>query len=148
MSGDLYRWPASAGEGSKDGQAPYREADLKLTVLKVLDQLLAGIEPGLVRVGLSTTRVTNLLATGGGETGSGNNYPGPGLITANWLFLPIAFWLGGTSTSKGGSGGFKSRPAGGGSPLNRRPGDKEGCGSREVFPPECCPERQAREAIA
>lgn len=59
---------------------PTAETELKSTVLEVLDKLLAAADPRrLKRIGLSTTLVTNLLATGGGEPAAAVLIPGPGL---------------------------------------------------------------------
>ena len=57
---------------------PTAETELKSTVLEVLDKLLAAADPRrLKRIGLSTTLVTNLLATGGGEPAAAVLIPGP-----------------------------------------------------------------------
>ena len=64
--------------------------------------MLAGIEPGLVkRVGLSTTRVTNLLATGGGEPAAAIIIPGPGLNYRKLALPPNSFLVGGTVDFRG-----------------------------------------------
>lgn len=70
----------SEGRVADTVKLPTAEAELKSTVLKVLDRLLAGSDPRrLKRIGLSTTLVTNLLATGGGEPTAMLLIPGPGL---------------------------------------------------------------------
>ncbi|HHX87948.1 MAG TPA: hydantoinase/oxoprolinase family protein, partial [Firmicutes bacterium] len=70
----------SEGKVVNSVKQPTAETELKSTVLTVLDKLLVGAEPlRLKRIGLSTTLVTNLLATGRGEPAAAVLIPGPGL---------------------------------------------------------------------
>jgi N-methylhydantoinase A len=79
----------TAGQILKTAKHPTQESDLQSSIFTVLDDLLQGIKSGdITQVVLSTTLVTNLLATGGGEQVALVLIPGPGLNLRQLNFFP------------------------------------------------------------
>ena len=72
----------SEGRILKTAKHPTKEDDLQDSIFAVLDELLQGVKGSAIKhVVLSTTLVTNLLASGGGDPAALILIPGPGL---NW----------------------------------------------------------------
>jgi len=81
---------------------PTDNQDLKATLLQVLDRLLVGISPDVIhRVVLSTTLVTNLVATEGGDRTALLLLPGPGLPLDTYRLFADTFFLQGSVDFKG-----------------------------------------------
>jgi N-methylhydantoinase A len=77
------------GEVVSSVKKPTGEDRLQETILAVLDELITDVNPAEIeRVVLSTTLVTNLLATGRGEKTALVLIPGPGLNVANIELAP------------------------------------------------------------
>ncbi|NMA64022.1 MAG: hydantoinase/oxoprolinase family protein, partial [Syntrophomonadaceae bacterium] len=77
------------GEVVSSVKKPTGEDRLQETILAVLDELIIDVNPAEIeRVVLSTTLVTNLLATGRGEKTALVLIPGPGLNVANIELAP------------------------------------------------------------
>lgn len=92
----------SAGQILKTAKQPTLEGNLQNSIITVLDELLQGIKGGGVKqVVLSTTLVTNLLATGGGEQVALILIPGPGLNLRDIGFFPEAYFLSGATDFRG-----------------------------------------------
>lgn len=90
------------GEILKAVKGPTRDDALQASILSVLDDLLAGREGKEVRrVVLSTTLVTNLLATGGGEKVAMILIPGPGLNLEGLQLFPGAYIIKGATDFRG-----------------------------------------------
>lgn len=90
------------GEILKTVKRPTRDDNLQETILEVLDDLLAGREgKEIKRVVLSTTLVTNLLATGGGEKVAMILIPGPGLNLRRLELFPAAYIIRGATDFRG-----------------------------------------------
>jgi N-methylhydantoinase A len=92
-----------------DGQAvaatvkhPTDNQDLKTTLLYVLDKLLAEVKNETIqRIVLSTTLVTNLLATGYGDRTALLLLPGPGLPLDTYRLFKDTYFLKGSIDFKG-----------------------------------------------
>ncbi len=81
---------------------PTDESDLKGTLLSVLDELLAhGNAESIQRIVLSTTLVTNLLATGQGERTALLLLPGSGLPFSSYRISPDTYFLKGSIDFRG-----------------------------------------------
>ncbi|MGI6308423.1 MAG: hydantoinase/oxoprolinase family protein [Dethiobacteria bacterium] len=92
----------TAGQILKTAKHPTQESDLQSSIFTVLDDLLQGIKSGdITQVVLSTTLVTNLLATGGGEQVALVLIPGPGLNLRQLNFFPAAYLVRGATDFRG-----------------------------------------------
>ena len=92
----------STGQILKTAKQPTQADNLQCSIFTVLDELLQGIEgSGVKQVVLSTTLVTNLLATGGGEQVALILIPGPGLNLHSLGFFPGAYFLKGATDFRG-----------------------------------------------
>ncbi len=81
---------------------PTQEDDLEGSILSVLDELLQDRKASdLQRVVFSTTLVTNLLATGGGDPVAMILIPGPGLNLKQLEFFPQAYLANGAIDFRG-----------------------------------------------
>lgn len=81
---------------------PTDNQDLKSTLLQVLDSLLTHTHAESIRrIVLSTTRVTNLLATDSGDPTALVLIPGPGLPLDTYRLFPDTFFLGGSIDFRG-----------------------------------------------
>lgn len=81
---------------------PTDNQDLKQTLLQVLDELLAGVNhDGIHRLVLSTTLVTNMLATGNVERTALILLPGPGLPVDTYDLFPNTYFLKGSIDFRG-----------------------------------------------
>lgn len=90
------------GVMEKSVKKPSRREDLRATILGVLDELLAGREPGAVRrLVLSTTLVTNLLVTGRGARAALLLIPGRGLPCEYFRLAPDTYFLQGNIDFRG-----------------------------------------------
>ncbi len=86
----------SEGRIINSAKHPTKEDDLQDSIFAVLDDLLQGIKSSnktssITQVVLSTTLVTNLLASGGGDEVALVLLPGPGLNFRNIDFLPHTY---------------------------------------------------------
>ena len=91
-------------EGDLDGRVkhPSRTGDLTATILGVLDELLEGRDPGAVRrLVISTTLVTNLLATQNGARTALLLVPGRGLPFDFYRIAPETYFLQGNIDFRG-----------------------------------------------
>jgi len=78
------------------------EANLEKSILTVLDELTQGVEKSqIARVVLSTTLVTNLLATGKGEKTALVLIPGPGLNLKEMELFPHTYIVDGATDFRG-----------------------------------------------
>jgi N-methylhydantoinase A len=92
----------SAGKILKTAKWPTQAGNLQNSIITVLDDLLQGIKgSGVKQVVLSTTLVTNLLATGGGEQVALILIPGPGLNLRDLGFFPEAYLVSGATDFRG-----------------------------------------------
>lgn len=80
---------------------PTDDNNLKNTLLEVLDELLNNNEQKISRIVLSTTLVTNLLATGQGERTALLLLPGHGLPAQSYDICPDTYFLKGTVDFRG-----------------------------------------------
>ena len=92
----------SAGNIIGSAKHPTQEFGLQDSIFAVLDDLLReikgkDIEGEIAQVVLSTTLVTNLLATGGGERAALVLIPGPGLNLRQLKFFPHTYIAGGAT---------------------------------------------------
>ena len=99
----LYGWGAFFGrDGLHSVKHLTDESDLQGTLLSVLDELLAhGKAKSIKRVVLSTTLVTNLLATGQGERTALLLLPGSGLPFSSYQISPDTYFLKGSIDFRG-----------------------------------------------
>ena len=96
----------SEGRIINSAKRPTKEDDLQNSIFAVLDDLLQGITnsdktSNITQVVLSTTLVTNLLASGGGDEVALVLLPGPGLNFRNMEFLPHTYIAGGATNFRG-----------------------------------------------
>ncbi|MCR4400232.1 MAG: hydantoinase/oxoprolinase family protein [Syntrophomonadaceae bacterium] len=90
------------GEVARAVKRPTDEERLQETILAVLDELLEGQEAsGLQRLVLSTTLVTNVLATGSGDATALLLIPGPGLNLRSMEQLPHTYIIDGAIDFRG-----------------------------------------------
>jgi len=90
------------GEVINSVKRPTDEENLKESILAVLDELIKGTNPtGIKRVVLSTTLVTNLLATGKGERTALVLIPGPGLNLQHLDLAPNSYTVEGAVDFRG-----------------------------------------------
>lgn len=90
------------GEVVKSVKHPTDEDHLQETVLAVLDELVEGVNlADINRIVLSTTLVTNILATGRGEKTALVLIPGPGLNLRSMDFLPNTYIVDGAVDFRG-----------------------------------------------
>jgi len=81
---------------------PTKEKELQDSIIAVLDDLLQGIKGSdITHVAISTTLVTNLLATGGGDRVALILIPGPGLNWHKMEFLPYTYIARGATDFRG-----------------------------------------------
>ncbi|MGI6575570.1 MAG: hydantoinase/oxoprolinase family protein [bacterium] len=79
-----------------------RNDNLEKSILNVLDSLLQGRKGSdITRVALSTTLVTNILATGGGDKVALILIPGPGLNLRQLQFFPNSYIISGATDFRG-----------------------------------------------
>ncbi|NLU50001.1 MAG: hydantoinase/oxoprolinase family protein [Syntrophomonadaceae bacterium] len=92
----------AGGEIVSSAKHPTDEARLQETILAVLDELIKGVEAASIeRVVLSTTLVTNLLATGRGEETALLLIPGPGLNLHRMELVPNTYIVDGAIDFRG-----------------------------------------------
>ena len=96
----------SEGRIINSAKHPTKEDDLQNSIFAVLDDLLQGIKgsdktSNITQVVLSTTLVTNLLASGGGDEVALVLLPGPGLNFRNMEFLPHTYFAAGATNFRG-----------------------------------------------
>ncbi|HHV75796.1 MAG TPA: hydantoinase/oxoprolinase family protein [Syntrophothermus lipocalidus] len=90
------------GEVINSVKRPTDEENLKESILAVLDELIKGTDPTRIkRVVLSTTLVTNLLATGKGERTALVLIPGPGLNLQHLDLAPNSYTVEGAVDFRG-----------------------------------------------
>lgn len=90
------------GEILNSAKHPTKEDDLQNSIFTVLDDLLQGIKGSVItQVVLSTTLVTNLLATGGGDPAALVLIPGPGLNLRQLEFFPSTYIISGATDFRG-----------------------------------------------
>ncbi|NSW83057.1 MAG: hydantoinase/oxoprolinase family protein [Syntrophothermus sp.] len=90
------------GEVINSVKQPTDEENLKESILAVLDELIKGTDPTRIkRVVLSTTLVTNLLATGKGERTALVLIPGPGLNLQHLDLAPNSYTVEGAVDFRG-----------------------------------------------
>ncbi|KJS88390.1 MAG: hydantoinase [Peptococcaceae bacterium BICA1-8] len=78
------------------------ETDLQRSIFTIIDELTQGVEKSnITRVALSTTLVTNILATGKGDKTALVLIPGPGLNLKNMQLFPHTFIIDGASDFRG-----------------------------------------------
>ena len=78
------------------------ENDLKASIFTIIDELTQGVEiSNIKRVALSTTLVTNILATGKGDRTALVVIPGPGLNLKNMQLFPRTFIIDGATDFRG-----------------------------------------------
>lgn len=92
----------SAGRIIKSAKHPTLEDGLQNSIFVVLDDLLQGVRGAdITQIVFSTTLVTNLLATGGGEPAALVLIPGPGLNLKQLKFFPEAYIVEGATDFRG-----------------------------------------------
>ena len=96
----------SEGRIINSAKHPTKEDDLQNSIFAVLDDLLQGIKgsdktSNITQVVLSTTLVTNLLASGGGDEVALVLLPGPGRNFRNMEFLPHTYFAAGATNFRG-----------------------------------------------
>ncbi|WP_054696980.1 hydantoinase/oxoprolinase family protein [Syntrophomonas palmitatica] len=92
----------SAGKIAATSKRPTSEEDIRACVLEVLDDLLDKAGPGEIeRIVLSTTLVTNILATGQGEDTALILLPGYGLPHDAYQISPATYYLKGAIDFRG-----------------------------------------------
>lgn len=92
----------SEGRILDTAKRPTKEKELQDSIIAVLDDLLQGIKGGdITHVAISTTLVTNLLATGGGDRAALILIPGPGLNWHKMEFLPYTYIARGATDFRG-----------------------------------------------
>ncbi|HHW91654.1 MAG TPA: hydantoinase/oxoprolinase family protein, partial [Firmicutes bacterium] len=90
------------GKILKTVKSPTKDDNLQESILNVLDGLLQGRKgEEITRIVLSTTLVTNLLATGGGDKAALVLIPGPGLNLRRLQFFPDAYIIRGATDFRG-----------------------------------------------
>ncbi|MFZ5945434.1 MAG: hydantoinase/oxoprolinase family protein [Bacillota bacterium] len=78
------------------------ENDLQISIFAVLDELTRGVDKSnIARVVLSTTLVTNILATGRGDETALVLIPGPGLNLGNMRLFPNTYIVEGATDFRG-----------------------------------------------
>lgn len=83
-------------------KVPTENENMQATLLQVLDQLLLGQqEQNIERIVLSTTLVTNLLATNAAESPALILIPGPGLPNSAYELFPHSYFVKGTIDFRG-----------------------------------------------
>ena len=92
----------TAGQILKVAKHPTREDNLQGSILTVLDDLLQGVKGEEIKqIVFSTTLVTNLLATGGGEPVALILIPGPGLNLKKLNLFPYTYIIKGATDFRG-----------------------------------------------
>lgn len=92
----------AAGRILKAAKYPTQEGDLQNSIFAVLDDLLQGVKgEEITQIVFSTTLVTNLLATGGGERVALVLIPGPGLNLRQLKFFPSTYIVQGATDFRG-----------------------------------------------
>lgn len=83
-------------------KCPTDEANLEISIVTVLDELIKGVaKDNITRVVLSTTLVTNLLAKGKGDPTALVLIPGPGLNLKDMKIYPHTFIVDGATDFRG-----------------------------------------------
>ncbi len=92
----------TGGEVIRSVKRPTEEENLKASILEVLDELIQDIDPARVqRLVISTTLVTNILATGKGDATALVLIPGPGLNLRQVDLVPNTYLVDGAVDFRG-----------------------------------------------
>lgn len=86
----------------KTVKTPTRRDELQSTLLSVLEELLKGAEPASInRAVISTTLVTNLIATNQAEAAAAILIPGPGMSHESYSMFPNRYFMNGCIDFRG-----------------------------------------------